>query len=221
MKKIISVIMAAVMLCALTVSVFAEEVLYSRDCEGFASGNWSDFGEFPKEFVESMKTEGAVLVVTRSTETANKSYAAGEYEKFILIDGSWTGDTISLGTRSTMSADEPDSNIIDPISDDGTVASWDANAVYERWIANGLDKGGNPHLICNANGEGLYEVTNVSVIIPDAEEEPAEETPAEEAPADVEEAPAAEEEAPAETGIALALLPMALAAAAFAASKKK
>ena len=107
---------------------------------------------------------------------------------------------------------------------------WPAKQIYDLLEANGALGKGAPHFISNEGaGDGIYKITNVSIIVPDAPIEAPAETPAEntEAPAENTEAPAENTEAPAETsepadtGIVLALLPMAVAAAAVVVSKRK
>lgn len=243
MKKIVSIVLAMLMVCAMAVTVCAEEVLYSEDIPFWDAGNWSeyDLADANGNFFELLNNENAYLVLTRSKET-HLQFADGIYEKYGLTDTQWTGvyanagdaecKWIELGTGGHGSAEEA-RVLIDCVFDDGVKVMWPAKAIYDLVESQGAIGKGAPHFICNSSASGAdFKITNVSIVVPDAPiEAPAENTeaPAEntEAPAENTEAPAENTEAPAETsepadtGIVLALLPMAVAAAAVVVSKRK
>ncbi len=243
MKKILAIAMAVVMLFAMTVVVSADEVLYSEDCLFFSAGNWNAY-ELKAEIIDALATEGAVLVVTRSTEFRVEftGEEGGPYEKFCFNDTWYSGlyyeaNNIQLGTAGHTAEGEPGKGIIDCLKDDGVKVYYDGNAIYNAWIEGNFNAGGAPQLISNTSAEDAYDIINVSVIIPSepiVSEAPAEEAPAEE-PAPETEAPAEEpapeteapaedtpaEEAPAETGLALAVIPTVVAMAAVVISKKR
>ncbi len=237
MKKVLSIVLALVMVCAMAVTVCAEEVLFSEDIPFWDAGNWSEYDITDEGFFELLNNESAYLVFTRDKET-HIEFADGVYEKFCIVN-SWWGTTfpnpideacnfIQLGTAGHGSAEEA-SVLVDCVYDDGIKVMWPAKAIYDILAANdALGKGG-AHLISNTSSTD-YKIINVSIIVPDAPiEAPAAEEPAAEEPATVEPAadatepaPAADETSePAETGIVLALLPMAVAAAAVVVSKRK
>ncbi len=236
MKKFVSIVLAMLMVCAMAVTVCAEEVLFSEDIPFWDAGNWSEYDITDEGFFELLNNESAYLVFTRDKET-HIEFADGVYEKFCLVN-SWWGTTfpnpldeacnfIQLGTAGHGSAEEA-SVLVDCVYDDGIKVMWPAKAIYDILAANdALGKGG-AHLISNTSSTD-YKIINVSIIVPDAPIEAPAETPAEntEAPAENTEAPAENTEAPAETsepadtGIVLALLPMAVAAAAVVVSKRK
>ena len=239
MKKIVSIVLALVMVCAMAVTVCAEEVLYSEDIPFWDAGNWSetDLTDADGNFFELLNNENAYLVITRDKETHNE-FSDSAWEKFCLLDSWWSAkypnatdaecQWIQLGTAGHTSADEA-SILVDCVSDDGIKVMWPAKQIYDLLEANGALGKGAPHFISNEGaGDGIYKITNVSIIVPDApieapatEDEPAVE-PVEEdtTPADTT-APADETSEPADTGIVLALLPMAAAAAAVVVSKRK
>ncbi len=240
MKKFVSIVLAMLMVCAMAVTVCAEEVLYSEDIPFWDAGNWSetDLTDADGNFFELLNNENAYLVLTRSVET-HIEFTDSTWEKFCLLDSWWSAkypnptdaecQWIQLGTAGHTSADEA-SILVDCVSDDGIKVMWPAKQIYDLLEANGALGKGAPHFISNEGaGDGIYKITNVSIIVPDAPIEAPAETPAEntEAPAENTEAPAENTEAPAETsepadtGIVLALLPMAVAAAAVVVSKRK
>ncbi len=236
MKKFVSIVLAMLMVCAMAVTVCAEEVLFSEDIPFWDAGNWSEYDITDEGFFELLNNESAYLVFTRDKET-HIEFADGVYEKFCLVN-SWWGTTfpnpldeacnfIQLGTAGHGSAEEA-SVLVDCVYDDGIKVMWPAKAIYDILAANdALGKGG-AHLISNTSSTD-YKIINVSIIVPDAPIEAPAETPAEntEVPAENTEAPAENTEAPAETsepadtGIVLALLPMAVAVAAVVVSKRK
>lgn len=239
MKKFVSIVLAMLMVCAMAVTVCAEEVLYSEDIPFWDAGNWTEYDLTGEGFFELLNNENAYLVLTRDKET-HIEFSDSAWEKFCLND-SWKSKFpnptnpeegwIQLGTGGHTSADEA-SILVDCVSDDGIKVMWPAKAIYDILEANGaISSGGVPHFISNEGaGEGIYKITNISIVVPDAPiEAPAADEPSADEPATVEPAadatepaPAADETSePAETGIVLALLPMAAAAAAVVVSKRK
>ncbi len=242
MKKFVSIVLAMLMVCAMAVTVCAEEVLFSEDIPFWDAGNWTEYDIVGEGFFELLNNENAYLVLTRDKET-HIEFSDSAWEKFCLLDSWWSAkypnptdaecQWIQLGTAGHTSADEA-SILVDCVSDDGIKVMWPAKQIYDLLEANGALGKGAPHFISNEGaGDGIYKITNVSIIVPDAPIEapaddttaPAEDTtaPAEDttAPAEDTTAPAADTSEPADTGIVLALLPMAVAAAAVVVSKRK
>ncbi len=210
------------------------EAAYSSDIK-LASGSWSaaDLGD--TSILDALATEGALLVVTRDSEQ-NIVFSNEEtiYEKFVLVNSWYSGDTVQLGTAGHTSADEPDTGIIDCISDDGTTAVYDGNTIYDTWVSNGLNAGGTVLFISNTSSTD-YSIANITVYVPagtvTAEDvdvdEPAEEGETETEDDEAEDLTVDDDttETPAETnpttGAVLALVPMAIAGFAVVSSKRR
>ncbi len=244
MKKLLSIALALVLAFALTVNVFAEEVIYSEDIMFFSASNWSQYtlDITVADFAAKLATPGAYVVITRSAPT-DVVYADGGYEKFCMTDGWWSGNlgtdadgntinTMRLGTGGHTIAVSPEFDVLlDCVLDDGVKVWYDAAAFLAQFES--FTNGGSELLLISNTSSTAYDVVNISIVVPDepiaAPEAPAEEeAPAEdtttEAPAEdtTTEAPAVEEtDAPAETGLALAVVPAVVALAAVVLSKKR
>ena len=254
MKKLLSIALAIVLALALTVSVFAEEVLVSEDTMFFSNGNWVQYDTEidTADFVAALETPGAYLVFTRgSAATDALAYGNGGWEKFLILDSWWSGNYpqgdgttiqwIALGTANhniavTTAGGQPYDVHIDCVLDDGIKAWYDAADILAAWTAGAYNtSGAKLTLISNSSPDDVYDIVNVSVVVPDepiaAPEAPAEEeTPVEDVPAvedpavgdTITEVPAEDvTEAPADTGLALAIVPMIVAMAAAVVSKKR
>ncbi|MCD8006829.1 MAG: hypothetical protein LUF29_07665 [Oscillospiraceae bacterium] len=234
MKKVLSMAIALCMMLTLTVAVFAEDTeVWSETTMFFSSGNWNTYTlDDGDGFLEALQTEGAVLVITRDAESGVTSGGgtSDTYENFAIVDSWYSADDyVWLGTAGHTAADEPSKAIIDCLSDDGLVCTYDAATVYARYIELGLDQGGTPTIISNTSAEGAYNITSVSVVVPEVtEEETVEEAETEDEAEDTTEA--AEETTSSsssssssspDTGVALALIPMAIAGIAVVSSKKR
>ncbi len=227
MKKILSVLLALVMVLSLSVSVFAEDlfVLENRAsdttdalADGFKLEGWCPSlitqykaPDVATEFLAAIQTEGAKIQVTADVEVNGillQSYppeGGSDYTWAICSDGKTSeevdGKVVTTFDAATVIAKYTST----PLKDDPST-----NCSLDNFLNFAVD----------ATGATIYGVK----VIADA---PAADTPApvEEAPADttapVETAPAADTSAPAETGIVLAVLPMAVAAAAVVISKRK
>lgn len=223
MKKVLSIVLALAMVCALSISVFADE-LYSmtatqgQDQDGVAlpgaltmsdgysriATNWVSGGAEYSAIINAINTEGTSLVITYT----------GSISQFIIQtqNGEATDKAIDLA----------------PVEVDGknvaTISCADIVAAMPTGCANNDVGWGNIALICE-DGAVLesFKIVTGAVEAPAETTVPADDTPAEtDAPAE-DNAPAAETAAPApaNTGIVLAVLPMAIAAAAVVASKRR
>ncbi len=223
MKKILSVILALVMVCALSVSVFAEEEIYSMtttqgqnqealdlpatltmsDSFSRIATNWVSGGTEYNAIIEAINTPDASIVITYT----------GNITKFLIQTEKGTDDgTIELA----------------PVVVDGknvaTIPCSDVIAAMPFACANTDVGWGNIAFICDDGAvlESFKVVTGA--VAPASDPVPADDTAA---PADDTTAPAedttapAETTTPADTGIVLAVLPMAIAAAAVVISKRK
>ena len=103
MKKIVSIVLAMLMVCAMAVTVCAEEVLYSEDIPFWDAGNWSetDLTDADGNFFELLNNENAYLVITRSVET-HIEFSDSAWEKFCLLDSWWSAKICP--TQPTLSA---------------------------------------------------------------------------------------------------------------------
>ena len=205
-------------------------VAYTSDIN-LSSGSWASKDLGDTSILDALATEGAILVVTRDSEQ-NIVFSSEEtiYEKFVLVNSWYSGDTVQLGTAGHTSADED--GIIDCISDDGTVAMYDGNTIYDTWVANGLNAGGTVLFISNTSSTD-YKFANVTVYVPAGSTtvedvdvtEPAEPTDTETEDDGTDDVEVTENETTADTnpttGVVLALVPMAIAGFAAVASKRK
>ena len=200
MKKILSIVLAAVMLISMmAVNVFAEDenVLFEYDCgEGLVKSGWADiFTAEAADFAAALQQEGAKLVVD------------------VTVDASWAQIHVQAGDWKAVNICDL-ANGVNEITPEHILEELKkVDASFE--LASIIQACSN----CDSNGSITIKSFKVVSSVAPAEntEAPAENT---EAPADTT-APAAETSEPADTGIVLALLPMAIAAAAVAASKRK
>ncbi len=149
---------------------------------------------------------------------------------------------MQLGTGGHTDADEESTTIIDCISDDGVSVMYDGNTIYDAWVAAGMSNGGTATLITNTSG--LYQITNVTVYVPAGSatseevtveeveisepQEPTDTETEEDGTDDVDVSETGTDDTTADvaesnptTGVALALLPMAIAGFATVISKRR
>lgn len=248
MKKFLAILAALVMVLSLTLCVAADdEVVLSEDLLFFTAGNWSQFDleTTIEDLMEALATPGSYFVVTRSNEpTDTVLYTDGGYEKFFMTDGWWSMrvpndadeeiNGIRMGTANhtmdMVTADgKPTDVTIDPVLDDGIKVWYDSAELLEIMNAALPESHGSSIVFVSNTSSTTYKITNISVVVP-AEPivtETVDETPADtttentETPADNTTTETPVEKEPAETGIALAVVPMAVAAVAVALSKKR
>ncbi|MCD8345058.1 MAG: hypothetical protein LUC38_03750 [Oscillospiraceae bacterium] len=241
MKKVLSIALAIVMVLSVSVVAFADDtVVLNLDQEDayifWSNGNWST-GEFTDylmtDLIAALQTEGTQLVITRSAETHIEHSGSETYEKFLVTDSWYSGvdvesgyNWVSLGTAGHNSTTEPGVGIIDCISDDGITIVYDGNTIAQALVDGGFDAEGHSVVfISNSSPESQYKVSNISVIVPEgAAAEEAEETEEAEAAEETTEAAESTETSTAsspDTGVALALVPMAIAGIAVVSSKRR
>lgn len=216
-------------------------------CGNWSTATLSDITM--EEFITALSTPGAQLVITRSEAAVVGLKSEEGYEKFCITDGSYglavvegddTSNHLKLGTAShtiemSVATGQPYDITIDCLSDDGVTVVYDGNAVAEALNAAwNADTCGTSIVIISNTSAFNYNINEISIVVSEtAAETPADETPAEdttentEIPADTTENTETAEETtpvekePANTGVALAVVPMAVAAVAVALSKKR
>ncbi len=248
MKKFLAILAALVMVLSLTLCVAADDqVVLSEDLLFFTAGNWSQFDleTTMDDLLEALATPGSYFVVTRSNEIAETICFPDEgYEKFFMTDGWWSmrvpndaGEEINgirMGTANhTIDAAVANGNTydvtIDAVLDDGIKVWYDGAELLALLNSSLPESHGSSIVFVSNTSTTSYKITNISVVVPETpiveENEPvADTTENTETPADTTEPENTEtpvEKEPANTGIALAVVPMAVAAVAVALSKKR
>lgn len=238
MKKVLSIVLALVMVCALSVNVFAAEtVLYKME---FTAGEDSS-GAALADGVKVDVSNGGIFRIA-SNKNNNGSNANGEdllaIFQAVQVDGAVVSITYTGSLEDiTLEAQSVNATVRIPFAGNLEVVDPDGKRIVEipgsEFVANAADV----LAITNADDFGWWGnfairgtsdsvIYDVKVYVRSNDAAPvADETPANEADilvvtpvADPDPAPAP---APADTGIVLAVLPMAVAAAAFVATKRK
>lgn len=212
MKKILAIVIAMVMVLSLSVSVFAEEIVVFNNPEGEAFSDllnpWDFYG------IGGFWGRAAANVLDITIDEVKEIASAGGATFTMVFTGTEYGDS---APNLTFDFSDPQAAAQFVVTDNGD-GTYTATAAFDdlvaAWEANGKTIDDIQNLLVQPNfsdfklisatistGEDAVEVTPVE------DETPAEETPA--------------EETPAETGIVLAVLPMAVAAAAAVVAKKR
>ncbi len=225
MKKVLSIVMALALVLALAVPAFAVEVPNAEVIASFegpktATNWWFDAwldGEQKSELMTALYNGSANYIVVVFEGDATNSYQIGSQDTT-----AWTNDLFHFNYPAEgqiATADKAE------LIDGYTYIYLSASTYLDYIAALGYDysAGTGFNWIIGAPGEtplvGMYAVKAEITV-----EEPVDDTPAvEETPAEdtTTEAPAEETEEPADTGLALAVVPMIVAAAAVALSKKR
>ena len=217
MKKILAIVIAMVMVLSLSVSVFAEEIVVFNNPEGEA---FSDLVE-PWDFygIGGFWGRAAANVLDITIDEVKEIASAGGATFTMVFTGTEYGDS---APNLTFDFSDPQAAAQFVVTDNGD-GTYTATAAFDdlvaAWEANGKAIDDIQNLLVQPNfsdfklisatistGEDAVEVTPVEDETTTEDETPAEETPA---------------ETPAETGIVLAVLPMAVAAAAAVVAKKR
>ncbi|MCD7847546.1 MAG: hypothetical protein LUG49_05920 [Oscillospiraceae bacterium] len=225
MKKILAIAVALLMLCTLSLSVFADDIYVLEEASSSVIGSFADgvavsgwypsliteylFPEVMDEFLEAIQTEGAQIEITSdvaATGALLQAYADGAY--------SWSNITDIVS--STTDADGHAVVVFDAAT---LIAAYtDAGLSLDDVLNFGVD--------FNSGDATVYGVRVVTGTAADTSADATDDTSADnEADASTEESTdssAAEETASSpDTGIVLAVLPMAMATAAVVVSKKR
>ena len=218
MKKFVSIVLAMILVLSMSVVALAEEVLFTYEVKfPEEHGWWKDDQDFKSnaDFIAALQTEGAKVVVKADAAVADGAEGHGfQYGIQETVDD-WGNVLCHSNFANGEGAIGADSAIVDG---DYSYITFDAAAFLAACEANGVSTESWQWI----NGAAAGKTYSISVIVPDA---PAAETTAPAAETNepaAETAPAADETSePANTGIVLALLPMAVAAAAVVVSKRK
>lgn len=231
MKKLFAIALAVVMaLSCMMISAFAAETVlfegeetfktdgtYCDPWDGFGIGapvNEKTVGDLTIEDVRALVVAGGAKIVMEYATTGCWGGASHPEVEFNV----WETEELTESIAMTLVTDEATGHIIATVSLD---------EIYANFLAYGAtsaDEITNLGIQLWAEGFTLYKLSIVTDGDAPAVEEPVEETPAvEDTP--VEETPAVEdtpvETEPADTGLALAVVPMIVAAVAVALSKKR
>ncbi|MCC8131008.1 MAG: hypothetical protein LIO72_04575 [Ruminococcus sp.] len=220
MKKLLSLLVAVLMLCALTLSVFAEDLYVLEEASGTAAGSFADgvevsdwytsviteymFPDVMADFLEAIETDGAQIEITADVECSGvllQAYADGAY-------------TSAATTDKVSSSTDADGNYV-VVFDAATViaAYTDAGLSMDDVLNFGVD--------FNSGAATIYGIKVTSESASVAATEPAEAEPEEPEEAETTTSSTEETASSPDTGIVLAVLPMAAAMAAVVISKKR
>jgi len=231
MKKILSIILAAVLVLSMSVIAFADETLFEHEVP-FPEDNgwWQDYADLRSnaDLITAMKTDGAKLVIKADAMVGDGADGHG-YQYGFQDTNSWTDVLVHFNFAGGEGNLAAESVVIDG---DYAIITVDCKTMMDTAATLGAELNAFNWINGACSGAKTY---SISVIIPDAPAEapaettpaettPAETTPAETTPAETtpaETTPAEETSEPANTGIVLAVLPMAIAAAAVVVSKRK
>ena len=215
MKKILAIVIAMVMVLSLSVSVFAEEIVVFNNPEGEAFSDLVDPWDFYG--IGGFWGRAAANVLDITIDEVKEIASAGGATFTMVFTGTEYGDS---APNLTFDFSDPQAAAQFVVTDNGD-GTYTATAAFDdlvaAWEANGKTIDDIQNLLVQPNfsdfklisatistGEDAVEVTPVE-----------DETPAED------ETPVDTTETPAETGIVLAVLPMAVAAAAAVVAKKR
>lgn len=218
MKKFVSIVLAMILVLSMSVVALAEEVLFTYEVKfPEEHGWWKDDQDFKSnaDFIAALQTEGAKVVVKADAAVADGAEGHGfQYGIQETVDD-WGNVLCHSNFANGEGAIGADSAIVDG---DYSYITFDAAAFLAACEANGVSTESWQWI----NGAAAGKTYSISVIVPDAPAAETTEPAAETNEPAAETAPAADETSePANTGIVLALLPMAIAAAAVVASKRK
>ena len=218
MKKFVSIVLAMILVLSMSVVALAEEVLLTYEVQfPEEHGWWKDDQDFKSnaDFIAALQTEGAKVVVKADAAVADGAEGHGfQYGIQETVDD-WGNVLCHSNFANGEGAIGADSAIVDG---DYSYITFDAAAFLAACEANGVSTESWQWI----NGAAAGKTYSISVIVPDAPAAETTEPAAETNEPAAETAPAADETSePANTGIVLALLPMAVAAAAVVVSKRK
>ena len=218
MKKFVSIVLALILVLSMSVVALAEEVLFTYEVKfPEEHGWWKDDQDFKSnaDFIAALQTEGAKVVVKADAAVADGAEGHGfQYGIQETVDD-WGNVLCHSNFANGEGAIGADSAIVDG---DYSYITFDAAAFLAACEANGVSTESWQWI----NGAAAGKTYSISVIVPDAPAAETTEPAAETNEPAAETAPAADETSePANTGIVLALLPMAVAAAAVVVSKRK
>lgn len=217
MKKLLAIIMAMVMVFALTVAVAAdEEVIFEYTSPYALQIGWTTLFEHGSEeamaLYEALATEGAVFKMTGTDLTEADMAEDGAWFQLCTQDqAGWTpaGDFKTEDVGETYE-----------FSDAGYTITVPADVIYAALSSSGLDASSLGYVLNSGNWSKATTNVTVKVVAPAAAAEAPAEAPAETSAETPAETPAEAPAAP-QTGIALAVVPAVMALAAAAVTKRR
>ena len=233
MKKILAVVLAAVMVMAMSVSAFAadDEVIFEYTAPFAVEIGWTillnSTSEEAAAFHEAIQTEGAVIKMIGS-DLPEDAYVDGEGHSWFQLAGQ---DDVDWGDPLVKTEDMGETY---EFTDAGYVITCPAKPYYDAMVATGREPS-HFNLTLNAGNWTDKVATHVTlqVVVPAVAEAPADdaaaeapaddtaaETPAETPAETTAETPAETTAEAPETGLALAVIPAVVALAAAVVSKK-
>ena len=228
MKKILATLLALVMLFALAVPAFAEENVVFENAEGQAFADlvnpWDFFGTdayWGREAAQCLSVTWADIKPIMEEGGATFTYVySGDGAGNPTLNLSFTDGNGNGVTAPFTVADLGDGKYEATVALDDMVKAWtDAGLTLDTAEAFLVQVWtGNFKLYSAKFVTGADAVAPTETTAPDEDDTTA---PAEDTTAPTDTAPAAETTEPADTGIVLAVLPMAIAAAAVVISKRK
>ena len=228
MKKLLAILVAIAMTCSLSIMVFAETELYKLETrasdttdpiDGFTISGWCPslitqymFSDVMASFLEAIETEGAKIEVVSSGEVNGILL-----QSYPLENGSGYPHIVYTEKESS----EADGRVVTVFDCAGFIELYTStDHSDDPSVKLSMDNVLN-FAVDASEGTVLYGV-RVYTDSASAEPETAEpETAEPETTSEPETTPEPETTAPAETGIALALIPMAIAAAGVVISKRR
>ena len=221
MKKILAISLAVVMALCLSVSVFAEEIVVFDNPEGETfigmAGNEESFNPWDFFGIGGFwGREAATVLDITIDEVKQIAEEGGATFTYVFSGEQFGSDVPSL----VFEFSEPQAKALFQVTDLGD-GKYEATASFDElvaaWEANGrtIDEIGNLLVQPSYSNFKLYSATIVTGA------DTVEVAPVETTEPDATETDGASTETPAETGIVLAVLPMAVAAAAVVVARKR
>ena len=215
MKKILAIVIAMVMVLSLSVSVFAEEIVVFNNPEGEA---FSDLVE-PWDFygIGGFWGRAAANVLDITIDEVKEIASAGGATFTMVFTGTEYGDS---APNLTFDFSDPQAAAQFVVTDNGD-GTYTATAEFDdlvaAWEANGKTIDDIQNLLVQPNYSD-FKLYSAKIVTGDDTVEAA---PVETEEPDSTETDGTSAETPADTGIVLALVPMAVAAAAVVVAKNR
>ncbi len=218
MKKVLSILVAAILVMSMAVTAFAAEVVISADAWDADCGaspadtTFADGSFTSNDPIVCLNIPGEVALGETVTVTI-KGTSVGDFRVWLLAGGQVTASEIWKASENGFTTGDFEYTFELTCFDKDSKGVTLADAIAFKGPSYGVNLDGLTvtSIVIDYPGEEAVEETPVVEETP-AVEEPVEDTPVEETPVETK---------PADTGLALAVVPMIVAAAAVALSKKR